>query len=94
VPGIAVQQEIEALVEAGVTPIQAIRAATINGALLLGLTAAKFGIKPGLEANLFVVQGDPLKNIADLSRISSVIRGGRVFDAKALLARGLAAVAK
>ena len=88
VPGIAVRQEIAALVEAGVTPIQAIRAATLNGALLLGLTAAKFGIKPGLEANLFVVQGDPLKNTADLARISSVIRGGRVFDPKELLARG------
>ena len=87
-PGIAVQQEIAALVEAGVTPIQAIRAATLNGALLLGLTAAKVGIKPGVEANLFVVQGDPLKNTADLARISSVIRGGRVFDPKELLARG------
>jgi imidazolonepropionase-like amidohydrolase len=94
VPGIAAHQEIAALVESGLTPIDAIRAATLNGALMLGRTAARFGIKPGLEANLFVVQGDPLKTVADLARISSVIRGGRLFDAKQLLARGRVALAK
>ena len=94
VPGIAVHQEIAVLVEAGLTPIDAIRAATLNGALLLGGTAESVGIKPGLEANLFVVQGDPLKNAADLAQISSVIRGGRLFDAKDLLARGRVALAK
>jgi hypothetical protein len=94
VPGIAVHQEIAALVKAGLTPIDAIRAATLSGALMLGRTAQQVGIKPGLEANLFVVQGDPLKNAADLARISSVIRGGRVFDSKELLARGRVALAK
>lgn len=94
IPGIAVHQEIAALVKAGLTPIDAIQAATLNGALLLGGTAGQVGIKPGLEANLFVVQGDPLKNAADLARTSSVIRGGRVFDAKELLARGRVALAK
>lgn len=93
-PGIAVHQEIAALVEAGLTSIQAIRAATLNGVLLLGGTAKQVGIKPGLEANLFVVEGDPLKHAADLARISSVIRGGRVFDAKELLARGRVALVK
>jgi len=85
VPGIAVHQEIAALVNAGLTPIDAIRAATLNGALMLGRTAQQVGIKPGLEANLFVVQGDPLKNIADLTKISSVIRAGRVFETPSLL---------
>jgi len=94
VPGVAVHQEIAALVKAGLTPIEAIRAATLNGALLLGRTALQVGIKPGLEANLFVVQGDPLKDVADLARISSVIRGGRVFDPSELLARGRVALAK
>ena len=94
VPGIGVHQEIAALVEAGLTPIEAIRAATLNGALLLGRAAEQVSIKPGQEANLFVVQGDPLANAADLTRISSVIRNGRVLDAKDLLARGRVAVAK
>ena len=93
-PGIGVHQEIAALVEAGLTPIEAIRAATLNGALLLGRAAEQVSIKPGQEANLFVVQGDPLANAADLTRISSVIRNGRVLDAKDLLARGRVAVAK
>jgi imidazolonepropionase-like amidohydrolase len=94
VPGVAVHQEIAALVKAGLTSIDAIRAATLNGALMLGRTAQQVGIKPGLEANLFVVQGDPLRNVADLARISSVIRGGRVFDSRELLARGRVSLAK
>jgi imidazolonepropionase-like amidohydrolase len=93
VPGIGVHREIAALVEAGLTPIQAIRAATINGALLLGRAEARFGIKPGLEANFVIVHGDPLRKIADLARISSVVRAGRVLDAKELLARGRVATA-
>ncbi|MCX6544940.1 MAG: amidohydrolase family protein [Acidobacteria bacterium] len=93
-PGVAVQREMAALVEAGLTPIQAIRAATINGALMLGRPAAQFGIKPGLDADFFIVAGDPLNNTADLARISSVIRGGRVFDASELLARSRVAMTK
>jgi hypothetical protein len=90
-PGIAVHQEIAALVEAGLTPIEAIRAATLNGVLLLGGTTAQVGIKPGREANFFVVQGDPLNNAADLARISTVVRGGRVFEVQRLLEAARAA---
>jgi len=93
-PGIGVHQEIAALVEAGLTPIDAIRAATLNGALMLGATAQQVGIKPGLEANLFVVEGDPLKKLGDLARISSVVRKGRLFNARELLARARPAPAK
>jgi len=89
-PGRGVHQEIAVLVEAGLKPIEAIRAATLNGALLLGGTAQQVGIKPGLEANLFIVQGDPLKDVADLATISSVVRGGRVFDGQDLLKRARA----
>jgi imidazolonepropionase-like amidohydrolase len=93
-PGIGVHQEIAALVEAGLTPIEAIRAATLNGALLLGGTDKQVGIQPGFAANLFVVQGDPLNNAADLVRVSSVIRNGRLLDSRELLARGRVALAK
>jgi len=89
-PGVAIHQEMAALVEAGLTPAEALRAATINGALLLGSSSDPIGLKPGVEADLFVVLGDPLNDIADLRKISTVIRGGRVVDVKDALARGRA----
>jgi hypothetical protein len=94
VPGVAVHQEIAALVEAGLKPIDAIRTATLNGALMLGKTAQQVGIMPGHEADFFVVQGDPLDNVADLAKISTVIRAGRVFDVPGLLKGVQAAAAK
>jgi imidazolonepropionase-like amidohydrolase len=90
-PGVGVHQEIAALVEAGLTPIEAIRSATINGARMLGAKADDVGIKPGLGANLIVVEGDPLANVADLARISTIVRNGRVSDAKDLLVRAASA---
>lgn len=92
VPGIGVRREIEALVQAGLTPAEAIRAATLGGAILIGDAGAAAGIKPGLEADLMVVQGDPLANVSDLARITHVIRAGRVMDLPDLLARARAAV--
>jgi len=44
-------------------------------------------VTPGVEANLLIVMGDPLARIQDLQKITTVVRGGEVLDAKDLLAR-------
>ncbi len=86
-PGIGIHREMAALVRAGLPPVDAIRAATLNGAQMLGRVKDAGRIRSGLEANLFAVQGDPLKKVGDLARITTVIRAGEVFDPKDLLAR-------
>ena len=92
VPGAAVHKELQLLVRAGLTPAEAIRAATVNPAALVGASSWLGQIKAGFGADLFAVEGDPLKQIADLQRIRVVIRGGEVLDPKELLAQARRAV--
>ncbi|MCX6549928.1 MAG: amidohydrolase family protein [Acidobacteria bacterium] len=86
-PGIGIHRELAALVRAGLTPADALRAATVNAAGLLGAAAGSSAgrIAPGMDANFIVVAGDPLAHIEDLERITSVIRAGEVLEVKALV---------
>jgi imidazolonepropionase-like amidohydrolase len=86
-PGIGVHLELEALVAAGLSPEDAIRAATTHAAAMLGLPKEIGLVAQGLEANLLIVKGDPLARIEDLRKIATVIRAGEVFDAKDLAAQ-------
>jgi len=70
------------MVKYGMTPMQAIRAATINAADLLGKSALVGSIKPGRYADLIAVSGDPLANISVLERVDWVIKGGKVVKQK------------
>jgi len=94
VPGIGVHREMDALVYAGLTPADAIRAATLGGALMLGRSAEAVAIAPGSDADLIIVTGDPLANIADLEKVSTVIRAGVALEVKDLQARVRLAVAR
>jgi imidazolonepropionase-like amidohydrolase len=86
-PGFGIHRELAALVRAGLTPAQAIRAATANGAELLNAAHAIGAIAPGRGADFVIVTGDPLVSIGDLAKITHVVRRGEVLDPKALLAR-------
>jgi imidazolonepropionase-like amidohydrolase len=69
--------ELAALVRAGLTPAEALRAATIDAAALLG--APDLGeIRAGATADLLVVEGDPLQDVRVLERPMLVVQGGRV----------------
>lgn len=70
--------ELEALVEAGFTPFEALQAATVNGATLLGLQDEIGTIEPGKRADLVAVDGDPLADIAALEQVVCVLRDGVV----------------
>ena len=72
-------REIEWLVKAGLTPAEALRAATTEAARLLGLEGKVGEIKPGEYADIVAVEGDPLKDIGAVERVRFVMKGGQAF---------------
>ena len=70
------------MVKFGMTPMQAIQAATINGADLLGWKDRVGSITPGKYADLIAVGGDPLADPAELTRVKFVMKGGAVVRGK------------
>lgn len=89
-PGFGDQREIELLVEAGFSPVEAIRIGTLNGATYLGLDKRIGSIAPGKNADLVLVKGDPSTTIADIENVETVFKDGVGYDPAALLgaARG------
>jgi Amidohydrolase family len=85
IPGFGDLREIELLVEAGFSPEQAVRVATLNGATYLGLQARIGSIAPGKDADLVVVKGDPSRTITDVENVELVFKDGVGYDPAALL---------
>jgi imidazolonepropionase-like amidohydrolase len=79
-PGRALHEEIANLVAAGLSPVAAIRAATLNGATALGRSQDFGTVTPGKLADLVVVAGNPAASIADISRTEIVFQEGRRYD--------------
>ena len=75
---------IELLVEAGLSPVEAIQVATSNGAKLLGIEARTGSIEAGKAADLIIVNGDPSINISDLRKTEIVFKDGIGYDSKKL----------
>lgn len=67
------------MVKYGMTPLQAIRAATANAADLLGWSDRIGSIEPGKFADIIAVAGDPLKDITELERVIFVMKGGKII---------------
>jgi imidazolonepropionase-like amidohydrolase len=80
--GEAPRREIELLVEAGLTPMQAIQAATANGAAFLGRAQDLGTIEPGKLADLVVLTGDPLARISNIRTVERVLAGGAWVDVR------------
>lgn len=85
-PGFGDQRAIELLVEAGFSPVEAIRIGTLNGATYLGLADRIGTIAPGKNADLVLVEGDPATTIADIERVVTVFKDGVGYDPAPLLA--------
>ncbi|GAA0653312.1 metal-dependent hydrolase family protein [Brevundimonas lenta] len=71
--------EFALLVQAGLTPLEAIQTATVNAAAHLKLSAEAGRIAPGMPADLIAVGGDPLSDVTELERVQFVMRGGTVY---------------
>ncbi|HXV07524.1 MAG TPA: amidohydrolase family protein, partial [Burkholderiales bacterium] len=84
--GPSVFREMERMVQAGLTPLETLRAATTNGAKATGKAGEAGVIAPGAHADLVLLDADPLQSIANLSRIAWVIKGGRAYTVEELLA--------
>lgn len=85
IPGFGDQREIELLVEAGFTPVQAIRIATLNGAIFLGRQDQIGSIAAGKNADLVVIKGDPATRITDIENVEIVFKDGAGYDPRKLL---------
>jgi imidazolonepropionase-like amidohydrolase len=70
--------EFELMVKFGMPPVEAIKAATVNAADLLGLTAEIGTLEPGKSADLIAVKGDPLKDVKVLKQVDFVMVRGDV----------------
>ena len=77
-PGFMLHRELELYVEAGLAPWQAIRSATAVSAALMGREQSGV-LAAGNDADLFVVNGNPLARIQDIGRVVSTVRGGVLY---------------
>jgi hypothetical protein len=79
-PGLSLHHEMQLLVDAGLTPLQAIRTATAHSAELLGLERRLGTVEKGKLADLVLLDANPLQEIANTKRIFRVIKDGRIVD--------------
>lgn len=82
--GEGIHRELELLVEAGLTPLQALTLATKNPAILMDAADEWGTLEPGRRADILLVTGNPAERIADTRRVAMVIQRGRVVDRSAL----------
>jgi imidazolonepropionase-like amidohydrolase len=85
IPGFSDHREVELLVEAGFTPAEAIKVSTLNGAVYLGRDKTIGSVEVGKNADLFIVAGDPSRDINDIEKVELVIKDGVVFDSQKLI---------
>lgn len=83
-PGGSLHDELGLLVDAGFTPLEALRASTLNSAIFFGLTDSLGTIAAGKIADLVLLEANPLDDIRNTKRIAAVISAGRLFDRKTL----------
>ena len=79
-PGFSLHKELELLVEAGLSPADAVRAATIGPAEFLGLSESAGSIAVGKRADLLLLDGNPLADITQTQRIRAVVLDGRLLQ--------------
>lgn len=77
--GFTLHRELELYVQAGITPGEAIRIATRNGARYTGLEHETGSVTVGRRADLILIDGDPTRNISDIRRVSYVLKDGTGF---------------
>jgi imidazolonepropionase-like amidohydrolase len=85
IAGFGDQRELEMLVEAGFTPLEAIKIASLNGARFLGQSDRIGSLEVGKQADIVLVRGDPSTNIADIENVELVFKDGVGYDSGKLI---------
>jgi len=83
-PGISLHKELETMVENGISPLDALRTSTLNGAKFLKQTDGYGAISEGKVSDLVILEGSPLEEITNTQKIDFVIKGKQVFSKKQL----------
>ncbi len=83
--GPSIHREMKLMIEAGLTPLEVLRSATVNGAYLLGLAGKTGVIAEGAFADLVILDADPLADIGNLARVHRVLKDGVVYDPEKLM---------
>jgi imidazolonepropionase-like amidohydrolase len=83
-PGFSLHQELQRLVAAGFSPLEALRTSTLNPARFFGMEDRLGTIEPGKLADLVLLSANPLENIANTQKISAVVMKGRYLSRKEL----------
>jgi imidazolonepropionase-like amidohydrolase len=86
IPGYSLHEELEQLVASGLSPLEALRAATVRPAEFFGIENDIGTVDPGKRADLVLLDADPLSNITNTRRISGVISKGRFYSPAELAA--------
>ena len=86
IPGFSDQRAIELLVESGLTPLEAIKVGTLNGATYLGRADRVGSIAVGKQADLVVLDGNPVAQIGDIRKVTLVFKEGVGYDSAKLIA--------
>jgi Amidohydrolase family len=84
--GFSLHRELELYVKAGIPPAEVLRIATLGAARVMKHDDQLGSIAPGKLADLDIIDGDPTTNISDVRKIVTVIKDGKVYDAKAVAA--------
>jgi len=85
IPGFGNARQLELLVEAGFSPVEAIRIGTLNGAQYLDRGARVGSLAVGKQADLVVVNGNPSQTIADVEKVDTVFKQGVGYDPARLI---------
>lgn len=84
-PGFGDQRNYELLIEAGFTPVEAIRVLTLNGAKVLGVDDTLGSVETGKTADLVVIRGDPVADPASIRNVTVVFKDGVGYDSPGLI---------
>ena len=85
IAGYSNQRQVELLVEAGLSPLEAIKVCTLNGATYLGIADRAGTIAAGKQADLVLIGGDPSATIGDIRKVETVFKQGVGYDPQKLV---------
>jgi imidazolonepropionase-like amidohydrolase len=84
--GFALHRELELYAQGGIAPAEILRIATLVPAQLLKRDKDLGTIEAGKLADFILVDGDPTQNISDIRKVVTVVKDGKVYDSRAILA--------